>query len=254
MPKVSSAQEVREFADAVGLPIIIKPVSGAGASGATETPEGGGWGWGHHHHFHGIGYGFVNPGYVDVTPTCYYVKRFNRFGELRLVVARSARVEADHPLVLHDGLPAVALAHLEDLAEHVVVTNNQTAPAFLTSYVFNIPDAAGAVKEHGADVGPVVRQAAAREQVTEAGHPLLHLGMFAKREVDVGIVALDGAEKAHEPGRVEIVHRQVARQAPGHPRRLRNRLTWLLLRSGRLDRDDASHPTTDGPDRPVPRS
>jgi 1-acyl-sn-glycerol-3-phosphate acyltransferase len=26
---------------------------------------------------------------------------------------------------------------------------------------------------------------------------------------------------------------------PGHPRRLRNRLTWLLLRPGRLDRDDA---------------
>ena len=26
---------------------------------------------------------------------------------------------------------------------------------------------------------------------------------------------------------------------PGHPRRLRNRLTWLLLRPGRLDRDEA---------------
>jgi hypothetical protein len=26
---------------------------------------------------------------------------------------------------------------------------------------------------------------------------------------------------------------------PGHPRRLRDRLTWLLLRRGRLDRDDA---------------
>jgi hypothetical protein len=24
---------------------------------------------------------------------------------------------------------------------------------------------------------------------------------------------------------------------PGHPRRLRRRLTWLLLRPGRLDRD-----------------
>ena len=26
---------------------------------------------------------------------------------------------------------------------------------------------------------------------------------------------------------------------PGHPRRLRKRLTWLLLRPGRLDRDEA---------------
>ena len=27
---------------------------------------------------------------------------------------------------------------------------------------------------------------------------------------------------------------------PEHPRRLRKRLTWLLLRPGRLDRDDAA--------------
>ncbi len=45
----------------------------------------GGWGWGHHHHFHGVGLGFYGPRYIDVTPTCYYVKRYNRFGEPRLV-------------------------------------------------------------------------------------------------------------------------------------------------------------------------
>ena len=34
---------------------------------------------------------------------------------------------------------------LEDLAEHIVVVNNATAPAIRTVYVFTIPDAAGAV-------------------------------------------------------------------------------------------------------------
>ncbi len=29
---------------------------------------------------------------------------------------------------------------------------------------------------------------------------------------------------------------------PGHPRRLRRKLTWLLLRPGRLDRDDPNAP------------
>ena len=43
----------------------------------------GGWG-GHHHHFHG-GWGFYGARYVDVGPDCYYVKRINRFGEVRLV-------------------------------------------------------------------------------------------------------------------------------------------------------------------------
>ena len=47
-------------------------------------------------------------------------ERAARDGELRLVVALAARVEADHPLVLHDGLPAVTLAHLEDLPEQLL--------------------------------------------------------------------------------------------------------------------------------------
>lgn len=34
---------------------------------------------------------------------------------------------------------------LEDLLEHIVVVNNQTAPAIRASYPFTIPDAAGAV-------------------------------------------------------------------------------------------------------------
>lgn len=45
----------------------------------------GGWGWGHHHHFHGVGLGFYGPRYVEFAPSCYYVKRYNRFGEPRLV-------------------------------------------------------------------------------------------------------------------------------------------------------------------------
>ena len=45
---------------------------------------------------------------------------------------------------------------------------------------------------------------------------------------------------------------------PGHPRRLRERLTWLLIRKGRLDRDDpaddapaAATAATAGPDEPT---
>ena len=42
-------------------------------------------GWGHHW---GHGFGFY-PGYgvsyVDVVPSCYYVKKINRFGEVRLI-------------------------------------------------------------------------------------------------------------------------------------------------------------------------
>lgn len=34
---------------------------------------------------------------------------------------------------------------LEDLAEHITVANNATAPQIMTSYVFNIPDANGDV-------------------------------------------------------------------------------------------------------------
>jgi hypothetical protein len=44
----------------------------------------GGWGhgWGHGFGFYGAGYG-VN--YVDVTPSCYFVKKIMRSGEVRLI-------------------------------------------------------------------------------------------------------------------------------------------------------------------------
>jgi hypothetical protein len=44
----------------------------------------GGWGhgWGHGFGFYGAGYG-VN--YVDVAPSCYFVKKINRYGEVRLI-------------------------------------------------------------------------------------------------------------------------------------------------------------------------
>ena len=48
--------------------------------------KGWGGGWGHHHHFHGVGgFGFYGARYVDVGPSCYYVKRINRYGNVRLV-------------------------------------------------------------------------------------------------------------------------------------------------------------------------
>ena len=45
----------------------------------------GGWhGWGH-----GWGHGFYGPGYgvsyVDVVPSCYYVKKINRYGQVRMI-------------------------------------------------------------------------------------------------------------------------------------------------------------------------
>jgi hypothetical protein len=45
----------------------------------------GGWGhhgWGHGFGFYGAGYGVS---YVDVVPSCYYVKKINRFGEVRMI-------------------------------------------------------------------------------------------------------------------------------------------------------------------------
>ena len=41
-----------------------------------------GWGWGHG--WHG-GLGFYGARYVDVGPDCYYVKRINRHGFVRLI-------------------------------------------------------------------------------------------------------------------------------------------------------------------------
>ena len=60
----------------------------APTSASALTIKGGwGWGggWGHHHHFHGVGFGFYGPRYIDVGPSCYYVKRINRYGNVRLV-------------------------------------------------------------------------------------------------------------------------------------------------------------------------
>ena len=46
------------------------------------------WGFGHHHGW-GHGFGFYGAGYgvsyVDVVPSCYYVKKINRFGEVRMI-------------------------------------------------------------------------------------------------------------------------------------------------------------------------
>ena len=49
----------------------------------------GGWGhhgWGHGYGFYGAGYGVgFAPSYVGVVPSCYFVKKINRFGEVRLI-------------------------------------------------------------------------------------------------------------------------------------------------------------------------
>jgi hypothetical protein len=42
-----------------------------------------GWGFGHHHHFHGH-YGFYAPRVV-IGGDCYFVKRVNRYGYVRLI-------------------------------------------------------------------------------------------------------------------------------------------------------------------------
>ena len=42
--------------------------------------------WGFHHHGwgHGFGLGFYGPGYVSYAPDCYWVKRVNRFGVVKM--------------------------------------------------------------------------------------------------------------------------------------------------------------------------
>jgi hypothetical protein len=41
--------------------------------------------WGHHHGWgHGFGLGFYGPGYVRYATDCYWVKRVNRFGVVRM--------------------------------------------------------------------------------------------------------------------------------------------------------------------------
>ena len=44
-----------------------------------------GGGWGHHGWGHGFGVGFYGTDYVDLTPSCYYVKKVYRSGEVRLI-------------------------------------------------------------------------------------------------------------------------------------------------------------------------
>ena len=41
-------------------------------------------GWGHHHGWHG-GWGFYGARYVDLGPDCYYVKRYTRWGHVKLI-------------------------------------------------------------------------------------------------------------------------------------------------------------------------
>src|SRR5437868_11558463 len=59
---------------------------GAAALAPTSASAWGKGGWGHHGFggfgFYGSGYGVS---YVDVVPSCYYVKKINRFGEVRLI-------------------------------------------------------------------------------------------------------------------------------------------------------------------------
>jgi hypothetical protein len=61
---------------------------GAAALAPTSASAWGKGGWGHHGWGHG-GFGFYGAGYgvsyVDVVPSCYYVKKINRFGEVRMI-------------------------------------------------------------------------------------------------------------------------------------------------------------------------
>jgi len=61
---------------------------GAAALAPTSASAWGKGGWGHHHGW-GHGFGFYGAGYgvsyVGVVPSCYYVKKINRFGEVRMI-------------------------------------------------------------------------------------------------------------------------------------------------------------------------
>lgn len=54
------------------------------SASALTIKLGSGWGWGHHHHHFGHGYGFYGPRYV-YGGDCYFVKRVNKYGVVRLV-------------------------------------------------------------------------------------------------------------------------------------------------------------------------
>jgi hypothetical protein len=58
----------------------------AAALAPTSASAWGKGGWGHHGWGHGFGgIGFYGASYVDVVPTCYYVKKVTRFGDVRLI-------------------------------------------------------------------------------------------------------------------------------------------------------------------------
>jgi hypothetical protein len=57
------------------------------AAAALAPTSASAWGFKHHHHWghgHGLGFGFYGPGYVSYAPDCYWVKRVNRFGVVKM--------------------------------------------------------------------------------------------------------------------------------------------------------------------------
>jgi hypothetical protein len=68
------------------LAVAALATLGAAALAPTSASAWGKGGWGHHGWGHG-GFGFYSSGvsYVDVVPSCYLVKKYNRFGEPRLI-------------------------------------------------------------------------------------------------------------------------------------------------------------------------
>jgi hypothetical protein len=67
--------------------LAVAAVAALGAAALAPTSASawgikGGWHGHHHHHWHG-GLGFYGVNYVG--PDCYWVKRYNKFGQPRLV-------------------------------------------------------------------------------------------------------------------------------------------------------------------------
>jgi len=69
--------------------LAVAAIATLGAAALAPTSAsawGKGGGWGHHGWGHGgIGLGFYGANYVDYTPSCYYVKKITRFGDVRLI-------------------------------------------------------------------------------------------------------------------------------------------------------------------------
>ncbi len=69
--------------------LALAGVAALGAAALAPTSASA-WGFkGGWHHGFGHGFGFYGPAYgvsyVDVVPSCYYVKKINRFGQVRLI-------------------------------------------------------------------------------------------------------------------------------------------------------------------------